>query len=173
MPVEPVASESIEVPLDLVPSMPSVAISFDTDFESDAPAAKAEKPNESREESTSGIELSVDVDVGESEELAVASVTIDSAPSAAAPAPVATVANRSDFERRLRGNEPLTKTPRFDSHAPRDDRERSVLGLLQAGGRFSELMVLGRGVVAPAELIEALYTLCSAGVVRFEDPRAK
>lgn len=90
------------------------------------------------------------------------------APVPSAPRPVV---DRSSFERRLRDNDLLSKTPKFDQHAPRDDRERSVLGLLQAGERFSELIVLGRGVVAPAELIDALFTLSSVGVIRFDEPK--
>ena len=49
----------------------------------------------------------------------------------------------------------------------------TYLGNSSSGIGFSELMVLGRGVVAPAELIDALFTLCSVGVIRFEEPKPK
>ena len=146
-------------------SMPSVSISFDSQ-ESSVSAFQ--------EASASG-ELSVDVDVDEgSEETVEEDAVPPPAPAAVAEAaPEVPPADRPGFERRLRGNERLTKTDTFDSYTARDDREQSVLGLLQAGGRFSELMVLGRGVVAPAELIDALFTLCSVGVIRFEEPKPK
>ncbi len=147
--------------LEVPSSMPSVAISFDS-----SESSAVEEPA-----MPSGIELSVDVDVEESPP-----PPPDESPPPPPPEalePQAPAVDRSTFEKRLRGNEPLGKTDRFDSHSPRDDRERSVLGLLQAGGRFSELMVLGRGVVAPAELIDALYTLLSANVVKFEEPKPK
>jgi uncharacterized protein (TIGR02266 family) len=150
-----IASEFEEPALELETpeSMPSVAISFEHLETGDSDFAP----------SPSGIELSVDVDVDESPAPPAPPVTLPAEPGL----------DRSTFERKLRGNEPLTKTDRFDTHAPRDEREQSVLGLLQAGGRFSELMVLGRGVVAPAELIDALYTLLTASIIRFEEPKAK
>jgi hypothetical protein len=43
-----------------------------------------------------------------------------------------------------------------------------VKGLLEAGSRFSELMVLGRGTVTPPELLAALVVLLDDGAVRFE-----
>ena len=148
-------------------SMPSVAISFES-----GDSMVPEEPA-----MPSGIELLVDVDVEEAALPPPPPMPSPPPPPMPSPPPPqaleAPVVDRSTFEKRLRGNEPLTKTGRFDSHAPRDDREKSVLGLLQAGGRFSELMVLGRGVVAPAELIDALYTLLAANVVRFEEPKPK
>jgi len=163
-PPAPASSPPTETDIDLelppMPSMPSVSISFDS-LESSVSAFQEAS-------STSGIELTVDVDVDEASDDAPETIEEPAQPEAAEEAPPA---DRAGFERRLRGNEPLGKTEKFDTHTPRDDRERSVLGLLQAGGRFSELMVLGRGVVAPAELIDALFTLCSAGAIRFEEPK--
>ena len=77
--------------------------------------------------------------------------------------------DRKAFEQKLRNNLPLVKTARFEGHEARGDDERNVMALLEAGERFSELIVLGRGVVTPPGLIEALLRLAEAGAIGFKD----
>ncbi len=85
-------------------------------------------------------------------------------PPAAADYPVITA---SEFERRLRANDELKKMAGFDDLRTGDDGMQKVKGLLEAGERFSELMVLGRGVVTPPQLLELLFKLHQAGVLTF------
>lgn len=101
-------------------------------------------------------------DVAEAEEVDL-SISMDSSPGRA---PFETL-SRAEFEKRLRANEELTRTPRFDSHEPRDAEEKDVKGLLEAGLRFSELMVLGRGLVTPPQLLEVLFRLHEVGVITY------
>lgn len=74
---------------------------------------------------------------------------------------------RTEFERRLRSNEELVKTARFDHHRPSDETEGRVRGLVQAAGRFSDLMVLARGLVTPAQLLNLLFRLHQGGALDF------
>jgi uncharacterized protein (TIGR02266 family) len=72
-----------------------------------------------------------------------------------------------EFEKRLRANAELKKTPTFDDHVCNDDAMNKVKGLLEAGERLTELMVLGRGLVTPPQLLEVLFKLHVAGVIVF------
>ena len=59
----------------------------------------------------------------------------------------------------------LARTDRFESHRTDEELEKKVMGLLEAGTRLSALMVLGRGLVTPPQLLEILFKLHQAGVV--------
>ncbi len=150
MQVEPPHSAPIEseIASEEVPhSMASGSFSF-VSSESDMQGISENAPADLE------LDVDVDVDVDEPESVADAPPGMD----------------KPEFEKRVK-SEALVKTPSFDSHEPKDERERSVMGLLQAGERLKELMVLGRGVVAPNELVDALYALQCAGAIRFEEPK--
>jgi predicted nucleic acid-binding Zn-ribbon protein len=78
---------------------------------------------------------------------------------------------RERLEAKLRTNASLAKTDNFDDITPPDGTVRSVKGLMEAGGRLSELMVLGRGLVSPNELVDGLIFLLSEGALCFEDEK--
>lgn len=92
-------------------------------------------------------------------------IEVDEEPSA--PQPTIPALSMADFEKRVRANAELKKGPGFDDHQSSDEVVNKVKGLLEAAGRFTELMVLGRGVVTPPELLEVLYKLHVAGVITF------
>lgn len=75
--------------------------------------------------------------------------------------------SREDFERRLHADEELTRTELFEEHQATDEIELAVKGLLESGPRFSELLVLARGVATQPQLLEVLFRLHAAGTVRF------
>ncbi|MBX7099516.1 MAG: hypothetical protein K1X89_17505, partial [Myxococcaceae bacterium] len=77
--------------------------------------------------------------------------------------------SRADFEKKLRANAVLKRSPNFSSHVPRDPNEEAVMGLLEAADRFTELMVLGRGKVTPPQLLDALHALYQAGALTFPE----
>jgi hypothetical protein len=85
------------------------------------------------------------------------------------PAAVEKAPDRGRFEIRVRANEPLARSANFGSHSPRNSQEEIVVGLMQASDRFSDLMVLGRGRLSPAELLDTLFALYTEDVVSFSE----
>lgn len=115
-----------------------------------APVAPAASPARAVESTSRDSQLSFDVDTDDASSLAPGEQ------------------RREEFEKRLRQNEALVKTPEFDSIEATDQPTRDVKGLAEGGTRLSELMVLGRGVVMPSELVRGLVNLLVAGALRFE-----
>lgn len=109
-------------------------------------AAEPQLASEPAASSPSALTMDVDVDLSESEP-----------------------AGRLDLEQRVRANGALKRTSLFDKHQPGNPAVADVMGLLEAGSHFSELMVLGRGKVTPGQIVEALLELLEAGALNLED----
>lgn len=76
--------------------------------------------------------------------------------------------SRNALEIRLRANEALLKSDVFDARAGSGDVVDAVKGLLDSGARFSDLVVLGRGKVAPPDLVSTLVDMLETGAIRFQ-----
>lgn len=74
------------------------------------------------------------------------------------------------FVRRLRANETLVRLPRFNTFTPSDNREGSVMGLLEGCDRFSDLCVLARSIASPAQLEKMLAGFQQLNLIGFEKP---
>ena len=77
---------------------------------------------------------------------------------------------RTEFEARLRRNAALAKLKAYSSYVPKEPLERTVMDLLKESEHMSKLMVAGRGIITPAQLVDVLYTLHQAGVVGYAEP---
>jgi Tfp pilus assembly protein PilZ len=139
--------------IDLAMAEPPLPLELPVPDPVDAPAGEA--PFEASFDSGS-VDLSVTIDLDD-----------EPAPERS-PSAASNPARQGEYERRLRANEALVKTANFDAYRARTEQETKVKGLLEAGCRFSELMVLGRGTVTPPELLASLVVLLDGGAVRFE-----
>lgn len=126
-------------------------------------------PPPSSASSKSGVDIVVDV-TGPAVSDSFAGIDVDVTEELAAPAPIP-VRGREELEQRLRQNEGLAKTATFEASPAADDETKRVRGLLEAGTRLSDLMVLGRGSISPADLVRVLVAMLQQGALRFQaDP---
>lgn len=75
---------------------------------------------------------------------------------------------RDDFELALRKNTTLRKHPSLNGYAAEGPASRTVLNLLETYDHLSQLMVAGRELVSPAQIVDVLYALHEAGHLDFK-----
>jgi hypothetical protein len=97
------------------------------------------------------------------------SIEDDLSPPPVAAAPDSPPMPRVEFEAKLRRNQPLRRSSRYDTFEPRDEMERVTKTLLKDALHMSQLMVAGRGQITPPQLVEVLYALHVAGVVDYAE----
>lgn len=106
------------------------------------------------------------------EEAVVASsdstIDIDLDEDAAAEVVAFQVLSRDDFELALRKNATLRKHASINGYSPEGPASRTVINLLESHDHLSQLLVAGRELVSPGQIVDVLFALHEAGHLDFK-----